>query len=82
MKKFPQNPALVSDAQASTTCFVCKKPILDENHIRFYHLSEKTDVTHNPQTTQILLCSSACAFRYFSTLENATTTNIDLKEKT
>jgi hypothetical protein len=75
MKKFPQNSIPAADAQAAKVCFVCKKPIADEIHIRFYRLPQKTDMTLDPHTTQILLCSSACAFRYFTTLENVTTTN-------
>jgi hypothetical protein len=75
MKKFPQNWAPAPDAQAAKACFICKKQIVGDNHIRFYRLSQEADRTADPQTTTILLCSSACAFRYFTTLENVTATN-------
>jgi hypothetical protein len=70
MKKFLRNLALTADARAAKECFVCKQRIANDNCTRFYRLPEKAGVTDNPKTSQILLCSSACAFRYFTTLEN------------
>ena len=62
-------PARVSDVPPSTVCFVCRKQIVGDDHIRFYRALKKAKEAASAQIVTILLCSSTCAFRYFATLE-------------
>jgi hypothetical protein len=62
MKNLQQNPATVSDAQMSTACFVCQKPIVDSQW--FCRVPQKNGAPDS-QTKRILLCSPVCALRYF-----------------
>lgn len=70
MKDFLQNSA--SDAEVSMKCFVCQKQIGDGQW--FCRLPQKAGGAANQQGTKILLCSTACAFRYFAFLETGTLT--------
>jgi hypothetical protein len=69
MKKLPQHRAPTSDVPVPTVCFVCRKQILGNDHIRFYRVPSRAEEAAAAQAVTILLCSSACAFRYFATLE-------------
>jgi hypothetical protein len=59
----PKSPAL-ADAQMSTTCVVCQKPIVDGQW--FCRVPQKNDRVADAQGTKLLLCSPGCAYRYFS----------------
>jgi len=63
MKNIQENPATVSEVQLSTTCFVCQKPIVDNQW--FCRVPQKNDAPDS-ETKRILLCSARCAFRYFA----------------
>jgi len=63
MKNFQENLAAVSEAQTSTTCIVCQKPIVDGKW--FCRLPQKNGAS-NSEIKQLLLCSPSCAFRYFA----------------
>lgn len=67
MKDFKQSLATRSDAQMSLACFACQRPIVENEW--FCRLPRLEDGAKDPQATKILLCSPACAFRYFATLE-------------
>ena len=71
MKNLQDNLTTVSEAQMSTVCIVCQKPIVDSQW--FCRLPLKNGAPDS-QTKRILLCSPSCAYRYFAFLEigNAT----------
>ncbi len=73
MKDFRQSLATRSDARMSLACFVCQRPIVENQW--FCRLPRSEDGAKDPQATKILLCSPACAFRYFATLETGITTS-------
>jgi len=66
MKNLQQNLATMPDDQISTTCFVCQRPIVDNQW--FCRVPQQNGATDS-QTKRILLCSSSCAFRYFASSE-------------
>ena len=70
MKDFKQSLAAGSDAQMSLACFLCQRPIVDNQW--FCRLPRSEDGAKEPQATKILLCSPACAFRYFASFETKT----------
>jgi hypothetical protein len=59
-----QTGAAVADSQSRPTCFVCKKPAADDQW--FCRLTQKVKEATDPQAARILLCSPACALRYFA----------------
>jgi hypothetical protein len=63
MKNAQQIPATVPDDQMSTTCFVCQKPIVDNDW--FCRVPQQNGAPDS-QPKRILLCSPSCAFRYFA----------------
>jgi hypothetical protein len=63
MKHLQQNFVTLPDAQMSTTCFVCQKPIADNQW--FCRVPQMNGVPDS-ETKRILLCSTSCAFRYFA----------------
>lgn len=73
MKDFKQSLATGSDAQMSPTCFVCQRPNVENEW--FCRLPRSENGAKDPQATKILLCSPACAFRYFATLETGIATS-------
>ena len=73
MKNIQDNFATVSEAQMSTVCIVCQKPLADGQW--FCRLPQKANGVADPQATKILLCSTSCALRYFANVEIETTTN-------
>lgn len=64
MKDFQQNPAAAFGIQMSSTCFVCQKPIVENNW--FCRLPQKLDGAADHGAAKVLLCSPSCAFRYFA----------------
>jgi TetR/AcrR family transcriptional regulator, transcriptional repressor for nem operon len=67
-----RSSAQAPDVPVSTTCFVCHEQIAGGGHIRFYRVPQRASEAANAQAVKILLCSSACALRYFATLEQET----------
>ena len=67
MKDFKQSLATGSDARMSLACFVCQKPIVENQW--FCRLPRLENGAKDPQATKILLCSPACAFRHFASFE-------------
>jgi hypothetical protein len=63
MKNLQENLTTVSDAQASATCIVCQKPIVDSQW--FCRVPQKNDAP-DFQNKRLLLCSPSCAYRYFA----------------
>jgi hypothetical protein len=63
MNNLQENMATVPDDQMSTTCFVCQKPIVDNQW--FCRVPQQNGVPDS-QTKRILLCSPSCAYRYFA----------------
>jgi len=63
MKNLQQNFVTLSDDQMSKICFVCQKPIVDNQW--FCRLAQPNG-TPDSETKRILLCSPSCAFRYFA----------------
>jgi hypothetical protein len=63
MKNPAENLATVSDAQMSTTCVVCGRPIVDSQW--FCRVPQKNGAP-DFQAERILLCSPGCAYRYFA----------------
>lgn len=63
MSNSQRNSASPPDIEVPSTCFFCKKQIVDSQW--FCRLPQKADGTAAPQEMQILLCSSVCALRYF-----------------
>ena len=63
MKNLQDNLATVPDAQTSTACIVCQKPIVDSQW--FCRVPQKHGAPDS-QTKRILLCSPSCAYRYFA----------------
>lgn len=55
-----------ADLQSQSSCFVCKKPIAENQW--FCRLTQKVNEAADPLAAKILLCSPACASRHFSTL--------------
>jgi hypothetical protein len=66
MNNLQDNLITVSDAQMSTTCVLCQKPIVDSQW--FCRLPQKNGAPDS-ETNRILLCSPSCAYRYFAFLE-------------
>jgi hypothetical protein len=66
MKNIQENSATVSDAQMSTTCFVCQKSIVDSQW--FCRVLQQNGVPDS-EAKRLLLCSPSCAYRYFAFLE-------------
>ncbi len=50
-------------AQKRPACFICKKAIADR--VWFRRVSQKIEGVASSQMTEIMLCSPACALRYF-----------------
>jgi hypothetical protein len=63
MKNLQQNFTTVPDDQMSTTCFVCQKPIVDNE---WFCRVPQRNCLPDSETKRILLCSSSCACRYFA----------------
>ena len=66
MKNLQESLAQVSEAQVSTVCSVCQKPIVDSQW--FCRVPQKNGAPGS-QTQRILLCSPGCAYRYFAASE-------------
>jgi hypothetical protein len=66
--------AAVADLQTST-CFVCKKPMADNQW--FCRLTQKVKEVADPQAANILLCSPACASRHFAASKSESTINTE-----
>jgi hypothetical protein len=67
MKNSNKKSATSSGVQALPMCSVCKKPIA--NKAWFHRRLEKTEDRAGIQALEVLLCSSACALRYFGNLQ-------------
>jgi hypothetical protein len=59
-----QTEADVADSQSRPTCFVCQRAVADDQW--FCRLTQKVKAAADPQAARILLCSPACALRYFA----------------
>jgi hypothetical protein len=68
-----QSSVTKPDNRVSSTCCTCEKPIADGQW--FCRLPQKAEGMAGSQAANILLCSPACALRYFATLETETTRN-------
>ena len=63
MKDFKPSSAMGLGVQVSPACFVCEKQIVDGQW--FCRLPQKADGVAVSRAMKILLCSPACALRYF-----------------
>jgi len=63
MKNLQPNPPTVPDDQLPAACFVCQKPIVDNQW--FCRVPEPKGAT-GLEPKCILLCSPGCAYRYFA----------------
>jgi hypothetical protein len=70
MKNFKQSLATGPDVQMSPMCVVCKRPIVENQW--FCRLPQSEDNAKDSQAPTILLCSPACAFRFFASFETET----------
>jgi hypothetical protein len=55
------------DSQAQQTCIECQKPIKD--NLWFCRLPAPVNGAPHPEEAKILLCSPACALRFFDAIE-------------
>jgi hypothetical protein len=63
MREFEQNLATTLNTEVSLACFVCQKPIVDN---QWFCRVPQTNGAPDSETKKILLCSPSCAFRYFA----------------
>jgi len=80
MEANPKQPAATTVAVLQTsTCFICKKPIADNQW--FCRLTQKVKEAAYPQAANILLCSPACASRHFATSKPESAMNVETKTR-
>ena len=73
LKSPNRDSAAASATQVSSKCFVCQRPVGEGGW--FCRVAQKRDEAADPRAEKILLCSPACAFRYFATTETGTRVN-------
>jgi hypothetical protein len=63
MKNIQQNLATTLNTEVSLACFVCQKPIVDN---QWFSRVPQTNGVPDSEPKRILLCSPSCAYRYFA----------------